>query len=269
MALWDLHIHTTMSFDGRDHIDAMCESAIKKGLTGIAVTNHLDYDGIKSGIYPPYDPEGDLRQIREAREKFKGQLDIKFGIEIGQANTHTAELKRFIRDAGFEYILSSLHNMPGAIDFYYYNFEKMSERERIYRYEKYLDELMLVLDAIPADTLGHITYPIRYMKRAGADIDINLFEKRFETLFKLMVMKGTALEVNVSDLRTEVNATLPEPCTVELYRACGGKRVAVGSDAHRAEHVGVKVEETAKFYSDLGMEVVNLQKTITGVNERS
>ena len=32
MALWDLHIHTTMSFDGRDHIDAMCESAIKKGL---------------------------------------------------------------------------------------------------------------------------------------------------------------------------------------------------------------------------------------------
>jgi len=268
MAMWDLHVHTTMSFDGRDHLDTVCESAIKKGLSGIAVTNHLDYDGMKSGIYPWYDPEADFKQICLAREKFKGQLDIKFGIEIGQANTHTAEIKQFIRDAGFEYILSSLHNMPGAIDFYYYNFEKMSERERIYRYEKYLDELVLVLDAIPADTLGHITYPIRYMKRAGADIDISLFEKRFESLFKMMIKRGTALEVNVSDLRTDVKTTLPEPCTVELYRQCGGKRVAVGSDAHCADHVGAHVAECVEFYADLGMEVVNLQNTITGAKER-
>ncbi|MDD6799537.1 MAG: histidinol-phosphatase HisJ family protein [Firmicutes bacterium] len=263
MSLWDLHLHTNMSYDGNSTVDEVCEAAIARGLSGIAITNHFDRDGILAGIYSAYDIKTDAKLIREAREKYRGRLDVVFGVEIGQAHIDTESFSSEIRDAGFEYILSSLHNLNGVPDYYYFDFTKLDLKQCRYWWERYLFELTEVALALKADTLGHITYPLRYIKRSGKTFDTEKYAPRFEELFKILIKQNTALEVNVSGLRdSSVGMTLPDRDIVELYRQCGGKLIAIGSDAHYSKDVGAYVEEQVLYWTKRGMDVLNTREKI-------
>ena len=49
MKLCDLHTHSNNSFDAKNSVDEMCESAIKGGLYAIAITDHCESTVDKSG----------------------------------------------------------------------------------------------------------------------------------------------------------------------------------------------------------------------------
>ena len=70
----DSHTHSVFSFDGHQTVDELCRSAIEKGITKIALTDHLDCDGEFEGFYDHYDAEGAKKAVLEAREKYKGQI---------------------------------------------------------------------------------------------------------------------------------------------------------------------------------------------------
>ncbi|KZL90352.1 PHP domain-containing protein [Clostridium magnum] len=47
--LYDYHIHTTYSIDGKNTILEVCKSAVEKGLKEIAITDHFEPKN-RSGI---------------------------------------------------------------------------------------------------------------------------------------------------------------------------------------------------------------------------
>ena len=65
--LWDTHLHTHFSGDSDATPEDMIQSAMKKGLSGICITDHLDLDY-------PNEPELFLQDIPTAqKEIFKLQ----------------------------------------------------------------------------------------------------------------------------------------------------------------------------------------------------
>ena len=85
--LWDTHMHTHFSGDSEADSAAMAHAAVAKKLSGICITDHLDYD------YPD-DPDLFIidfdqynREIHKLQSDFSDVLKINYGIELWTAAT--------------------------------------------------------------------------------------------------------------------------------------------------------------------------------------
>ncbi len=253
----DFHIHTEFSFDSKEKIDRICENAINVGLSAIAVTNHYDHDGIEEGIYEEYLFEKDREDILKAKERWNGKIKIYYGLEIGQPHTMNDKKIKKIESMGYEFIIGSLHNLKNCFDFYYLNYSKTSPMYDRGIFKKYINELKEIASCGFINTVGHITYPERYMNEAGKKLSYSEFEEDFATLFQIIAKNNLALEINTSGLRQGLFTTMPKTDILTLYKANGGKKITVGSDAHIASHIGMGIIETIDKIKSIGFESIN------------
>ena len=72
----DCHSHTNFSFDAKHSVDAMCASAVERGLSALAITDHCDYDNVIEGLYTPYDAENIYKAISVSKEKYDGKQTL-------------------------------------------------------------------------------------------------------------------------------------------------------------------------------------------------
>ena len=119
--LFDSHVHSDCSFDGTDPVMMICERAAALGLYSIAVTDHCECD--------IYYKEGFDRSVvqsffetRKARAVFYGRLQVYAGIELGQPITDPKATREALSAGAFDFVLASVHNLPGQKDFYYLNY---------------------------------------------------------------------------------------------------------------------------------------------------
>ena len=117
----DSHVHSDCSFDGTDPVMMICERAAALGLYSIAVTDHCECD--------IYYKEGFDRSVvqsffetRKARAVFYGRLQVYAGIELGQPITDPKATREALSAGAFDFVLASVHNLPGQKDFYYLNY---------------------------------------------------------------------------------------------------------------------------------------------------
>lgn len=250
----DLHTHSFYSFDGHDSVDDLCRAAIAAGLHAIAITDHCDIDGIHDGYYTPYDAGSARAAIAAAKEKYGAQLQILWGVELGQPYVYPEESRKLLRENPFDFVIGSLHNLVGVPDFYYIDAAKIPERQAFDLFVRALDEterLLLSFDGI--DTVAHLTYPLRYFRRAGRSLDLSEAEGALRRVFRRMVERDVALEVNSSGFRHGIGMTLPEAPLVSMYLQEGGKCVTVGSDAHFAADVGNGIAQAIAQLRALGV----------------
>ena len=244
----DLHTHTVFSFDGRPEakVEAMCESAIEKGLTYLAITDHCDINGEIEGIYPVLDKDGVFAAVTAAKEKYADRLTVLFGVELGQATQYPAEARALLDRYPYDIVLGSLHNLANTPDFYYMSrpdgdipapqMSDMTDARIAALFDRVLDESMDLLDFEGIHVLTHLTYMHRYVRRVGKQLDFKPFYPKLTALFHKMIRKGVALELNTSPLR-DGDITMPTEEIVDLYRRCGGRLISVASDAHHPDTV--------------------------------
>ncbi len=251
---YDLHLHTSFSFDGESSIDEVAEAAIAAGLRGIAITDHCDIDGVLDEIYPPYLP-GELRTaIYEAKRRYGGRLEILHGIELGQPHACPGKARILLSKFDYDFVIGSLHNLKGYPDFYFLKFDRMEERQLDYIIRRMFNELQKIVKfewqynahtRRHVDTLAHVTYISRYLKECGVELDLMSYEAEWRELFKAMVESGVALEINTSNLR-KGGELMPSLGLIRLYIDCGGYRFTLGSDAHKACDVAADFDTFAK-----------------------
>ncbi len=257
----DYHTHTRYSFDGgpESTVDALCRSAIENGVTDLAITDHFECNWRTESTYPPFDADAVLREVMEARERYRGKLSIAFGAEIGQANQFPEEAKALLEAHSYDFIIGSIHNLTGTLDFYYFDFAKIKRnRQRdnyiAFLFERHLEEMCAALDALPkVDTLGHLTYMQRYCALAGLDYDFTKHSASAEKLFRKMIAREIALEVNVSTLWKGLGFAMPDKEFLTLYRDLGGRLVTVGTDSHYPSTVGSCVEDGFALLKSVGL----------------
>ena len=263
MFLCDYHTHTRFSFDGAPAAthDAMCKRALEVGLDHIAFTDHCDINAEVEGLYDsPYDADAAFASMMEVKEKYKGRLNVVCGIELGNA-TQYPEAARAVLDAHpYEFVIGSLHNLNRVPDFCVMNYGHMSDGLVKQLFNRALDETMDMITFPGITTLGHITYMHRYITLAGKKLDFKPYYDKLEAIYRTLIDRDIALEINVSTLWKGLGISLPTMELLKLYKDCGGKLITIGSDAHAPENLGKAIRKGYAILQTVGFnEVVAIE----------
>lgn len=239
----DSHLHTDLSPDSDVPIDVYAALAVERGIAELAITDHVDFD--------PRDPAYDYtsfadreRSVREAAERWAERgVTIRFGAELTYNTSWEADLREHVAAHRYDFTIGSVHDWPGS--------PYAPGRVAAWTEGRTLDEIVTpYFEQVAAaarsrlfDTIGHLDVVKRYLNPHIKPRDLAARPDLLEPVLRAVVESGTALEVNTSGLRHPVGETYPTAETVERYRAMGGRRVTVGSDAHGASMFGFGLEE--------------------------
>lgn len=254
----DCHSHTRHSPDGSETVLDMCTRAVELGIEIFAITDHCEAhefggDDISSAI------KNCIEDIDEVSPKFSGRMEILKGVELGQPTQNTAFSEKLISEMDLDFVLCALHEMRGYDDFYFLNYYEQDIHELLTRY---FDELQEICEWGKCDAIAHFTYPIRYI-HGRTDIRVNLenYYEKIKSIYKIMIEKGIALEINTSGLRGDLGDTLPDYQCIKLYHDIGGQLISVGSDAHKAVDVGQGINDAIAIAKDIGFKKITYFKS--------
>lgn len=257
--LYDIHMHTLHS-DGKNTVDEMCRSAIEKGMTGIAITDHADMY-----CFEEKDTLASIgrliEDVRVAREKYAGQLDVLCGVELGEYAMAPHKADSVLALDGLDVVLYSEHYVTKArwaLPYSKIRFCEDGSDDEIRDYMKwYFEQINETVDLFDFDVLGHLTCPARYITgRHKRATDVMLSEKTVTEILKKIVDRDIALELNTCGRCCEsfsyYDAQNEE--ILKLYYSLGGRKVTLGSDAHAVGGIGRGIAEATKQLAAMGFD---------------
>ena len=240
MVLCDFHTHTYFSFDGDPEStpDALCRRALEAGLSHLAITDHCDVNGEVEGIYNIYDADSAWDAMAQAKEKYKGKLNLTLGIELGNAHQYPDYAKMVLSKHPYEFVIGSLHNLRDVPDFCMLKYDMMTNAHISKLFDRMLDETREMLSFDGIHTLGHMTYMHRYTTLARKPLDFKPHREKIHAIYEALIAKDIALELNVSTLWKGLGVSMPTMELLKWYKDAGGELVTVGSDAHSPVSLG-------------------------------
>ncbi len=255
------HIHSNYSPDGEMMIEDACRKAIELGIEEIAFTDHIDIDWPDPDIsFDRFDIDRYMVEIDKNRNKYKGQLQIKSGIEVGLQPHVLKETTEIVKNYPFDFVIASIHIIQGEDPYRgdYYKNRTKEESFRLY-YEETLD---LIEKFTEFDVLGHIGYIKRYSPFSHDKYDELLCINLIEDILKIIIKKGKGIEVNTSGYRQMPKCPMPPFEVIKRYKELGGEIITLGSDAHNLEDIGFGLEAGLKTIKQSGF------KTLTSYTGR-
>ena len=173
----DCHSHSNCSPDGEHTQKAMVERAGELGLYAYTLTDHCECN--------EYEEQYRERQARAWDEMERlcvpeGLVFLK-GIELGQATQNPEGAREAVEKYPYDFVIGSLHNMRGEMDFYYMDCREKTQDEIAGLLYRYWDELLEMIELGGFDSLGHLTYPLRYIQgEQGVIVDLERHYDRIE-----------------------------------------------------------------------------------------
>lgn len=236
--LYDSHVHSDNSPDGRSSVTFLCENAVAKGLRGISITDHCEVDFIDEGRYKTTIKQSTFESLK-AKAVFRGNLIVSTGIELGQPTSNIAEAEKMLKSHNFDFVLGSMHNAKDGIDYYCRDYKNIDAEAML---RGYFNDVLEMCRWNGFDSLAHLTYPVRYIQgRDGIAVDLAKFNDITDEILLTLVKNEKALEINSSGYRQKLNGPMPPPDYVKRFKELGGKYVTIGSDAHNTEDLGADI----------------------------
>ena len=254
MYLCDIHSHSQISPDCDVPLADMARAAISAGLREFCVSDHhdlLDYDGLPAA---PFCWPAAKEQYRAVKDSLGDRLTLRLGLELGSAPYDPETARAALAQGGEEldFVLGSLHNwigIQGGRDLYYSDFHDDPALARLAMESTLAHTWSLVRDCPDCyDSLAHIVYPLRYIRRDGVELSIAQYEEQVRAVFTEVARTGHAMEVNVC--RGEDLDSWPP--LLRWFRECGGELVTVGADAHRPQDVGKGIPQALEMIQAAG-----------------
>ena len=107
MLINDYHIHSYFSGDSNENLDKIIQKGISLGMKDMAITDHLEYDIIGMTDKWKINLEEYTNTILKYQEKYKNDIDLRLGIEVG-VQPHTQEyLENEINKYPFDFVIIS------------------------------------------------------------------------------------------------------------------------------------------------------------------
>lgn len=224
--LADTHMHSIYSYDGQMKLEDMVKKGLELGLKYMAFTEHLELNQIKYSQflnrYNLYSEEIDVLQ-----EKYP-QIKLLKGVEFSNPEMYLDELEK-VNELQLDYIIGSNHLLP-----------KSDNKTGIL---KYYECILRMIKVGGFDSLGHMDY----IRRKYSDNDVP--EEILIQIFELLIDKDITLEINTSAHRRCNLGTFPNDEKLKLYQKLGGKKVTIGSDAHRLNEIYDFISDIDNNYS--------------------
>jgi histidinol-phosphatase (PHP family) len=238
----DTHVHSRHSCDSRmDPSDAV-KAARAASLQALVFTEHVDFDPADEG-YGYYDSRAISSALDELRMT-NSELRIYRGVEITYQQQHEHEIKEFIAEGLFDFVIGSVH-MVGPDDLsrpekqaaYY------SSRTQREAYGAYFAEVEKLAASGLFDCLGHMDLCKRFGHQYYGPMAWQDFEPQITRILRSVINNNMYIELNTSGLRQDPKEPYPSLDVIREYVRLGGNKLTLGSDAHFPEHVGYAFPE--------------------------
>ena len=237
--LFDNHSHSYFSADSRmDIVDAV-KTAYERGLGGLCLTDHLDFDPPAGVADFTFDVPSQQAAIDEDVEflglngrggKF-GDFQLLKGVEIGLQDKSMPTIRKILADNKFDCVIASLHLIDGH-DPYFGDYYKPYDWK--YAYGHYLEEFDRLIRVMPDfDILGHYDYIVRYPDYKEVTIYYSDFADVLDSILTFLVQNGKTLEINTKTYQLYRGRHPEQDINIlKRFRELGGEAVSFGSDAH-------------------------------------
>ena len=254
--MFDSHIHTKNSPDSTQTLAEICESAIAKGLRGIAICDHVDVCfAAELDTYSAM--QACINEVNAARLRYGDHLTILQGMEMAEEGYDLALAARIRALCNYDVILGSVHTVytEGVTDSYsrvdfWEGAMPLSLIKRFF--SAYLDALMEMVTRGGIDVLCHLTCPLRYINgKYGRGLNVEEFAPQIDAILRAVIAQEIALEVNTSGC-VAGGELLPGVSILARYYELGGRRITLGSDAHIPNAVGRAFAETKRTLKGIG-----------------
>ena len=277
----DFHTHCNFSTDSKATPESMLEGAIKKGLTHLCLTDHMDLDYPGTTEEKPlfeFDPfryfcllsplkENYPELIAKAnslhcslypdsvpRERFHLSIGVELGLRPNRPDLNK-RMHQLLSDYPFDFVLGSVHLLGNEDPYYeeYWQTHAVSPKEIL---RTYFNDMLASLKGYDNfDSLGHLDYLIRYIPASlGAkDYVYGEFKEVLDEILKILIRKDKALEINTAGLVKGLSCFHPKAEIVTRYLELGGKLLTIGSDGHSPEMIAAEFQKTEEMLAALGV----------------
>lgn len=248
----DFHLHSNFSSDSTASMESMIQQAIQLNLSEICFTEHLDIDYPENaeGLDFLLDLPAYQSSLFSLKEKYKSNIKILCGIELGLTPTTYEKNKAFIHGEFFDFIIGSthiVHNMDPYEPEYFLEYpgkEGMKEYflSILYNLDKFSD----------FDVYGHLDYVIRYCKDKNFTFRYLDYSDILDEILKKIIDLGKGIEANSAGYKHGLGRPNPHPDILKRYHELGGEILTIGSDAHKPSHMAYDFKELPALLTSLG-----------------
>ncbi len=244
--MFDFHMHSLVSFDGKETAQAMLQAAEAAGLKEICFTDHMDFDPRAEIQTMGYD----LDTYSKAYDRLESsKLKLRRGMEFGMIADKPQLLDAALQGRAYDFVIGSVHFVEGWDVFFppFWEGKSIEQAER-----RYLEEVLACVKTHnDFDVLGHLTYISKsWNNPTNRPVAYKPYGELVDEIFRELILKDKGIEVNTSGM-ARCGVYLPTRDYVERFWELGGKIVTVGSDAHTADRVGESCAQAAKMVAEV------------------
>ncbi|MBS7638607.1 histidinol-phosphatase HisJ family protein [Candidatus Bathyarchaeota archaeon] len=241
----DFHVHESHSRDAPGAlVEEYCREAEIKGMDEICFTTHLIISGpdtsnsIEVGEIPEY-----LEEVERAQSSTNVKLRV--GLEVDYFPEEERRLESLLDEYPFDFILGSLHYIRGydigAMEGSMAFFGKRSLREAL---NIYYTDWKLAVESGLFDVMAHPDYFRKYLHYTIPEpLTLEDYGSMLFEAVESMVSYGVGVEVNPSGYRHGIGDCYPSLELLGVMKDWGIGTVTVGSDSHRVEDLGSRLEK--------------------------
>lgn len=195
----DCHVHSCISFDSNVSKLDMIKHAISQKFNYLCFTDHYDLLSREGFIQVNYNWSEAQKTQKEVNNIFGNQIEIGFGLELGSAYINPSVMKD-LKEFNLDFVLGAIHNTTPefkCVDYSRLDYRNIDVNQL---FKLYLDQIYYLIKWGEFDSLAHILYPLRYIKRDKQNIILDDFSEQLISILKLLIGKNIALEINTRDL---------------------------------------------------------------------
>ena len=256
--LWDTHMHTHFSGDSDADPAAMARAAIAKNLSGICITDHLDYD------YPD-DPDLFIidfthykKEIGQLQSDFSDSLKINYGIELGLQPHLAARHHELLQTEDFDFVIGSSHVVHGIDPYYPVYYKGRTESAAYLEYFESILENILAFDEF--DVYGHIDYVVRYGPHKNAEYSYEKYKDVIDEILRQLISRGKGIELNMAGFKYGLGHPNPTEEILHRYHELGGEIITIGADGHAPDQIAWDFEKVPQILKNAGFDYFTVFK---------
>ncbi len=264
----DYHVHPNYSIDAcrSATIADYCHRALELGLEEICFTTHIEFGQIGGGndkvVFYQGKPwsifdlewlDGYLAEIRQAQKEF-AKLKVKAGAEIGYHRKYEDVIAQIVGQYPFDYVLGAIHCLEG------YSIASKDESPLYFAgrnlaavRREYFNLLEEAVKSGLFDAVAHLDIYCRYGVRHFGEQISTIHRGAVEPVLKEMARRGMALEINTSSLSRGLKEFHPSREIVALAVKSGLRIFTVGSDAHKPDELGRRLDEALALLKEFNV----------------
>ncbi len=261
MRTYDFHTHTSFSGDCKSQMESMIQYAIDHNFQQLCITDHYDYD------YPTTELtnitfEVDLPEYANGfmayKEKYKKDIELLFGIEVGLQPHIYDEILENLRPYPFDFIIGSSHVVNKLDPYLGVYYEDKTKQEA---YAGYLEDILYHVNHYQYyNVYGHLDILFVMGTMKIKKMYYHDHHDLIDMILRKIIETGHGIELNTSGYRQKFKEPHPNTDILKRYAELGGEIITIGSDAHIPEHLGYHFNEAYTVLKHLGFNYFTIFK---------